>query len=314
MIFGRSILKIEVNHGDLVMGRKKNSSLDTEGIIKLSKLSSEDVARCYVKSVSAEGIGGIDLDDSWPQLFEAFIYLLYEKYGAKLLRNLYTAKILDSELEISNQKYIINAEQRKVYPRKIPGTEYYMYFNCSAKSIQYKLRRLVTLLGVNPKKVFLDIQPYSYVDQDIHLQQNIKISKRVVRLAETANTQCIHNKVIAVEIFNTKYECNTLKGLIASVLGYVAKLSEDWLSRVQKYNRQNILRVESNKENAILYGEEPVNIPDTDYYVNAKMNSDEVLRYLREICTEFCINMNEVKIYYRDLDIHRLDTHMTYSI
>ena len=57
-----------------------------------------------------------------------------------------------------------------------------------------------------------------------------------------------------------------------------------------------------------------VNIPDTDYYVNAKMKSDEVLRYLREICTEFCINMNEVKIYYRDLDIHRLDTYMTYSI
>lgn len=76
MIFGRSILKIEVNHGDSVMGRKKNSSLDTEGIIQLSKLSSEDVARCYVKSVSIEGIGGIDLDDSWTQLFEAFIYLL----------------------------------------------------------------------------------------------------------------------------------------------------------------------------------------------------------------------------------------------
>ncbi len=288
-------------------------SQEIEGIMKLSKLTSEDVKTNYITGIQCEELGGLELTGSWQELMIALLVLLYIRNPKKFITRLFDAKIADRDFEVTPESFVKHTEKETIEPMKIIGTPYYLYYDFSYLTLPFKIKALIIMLDANPKKVSIAITPYSYVDQDegfFEFKKGQLVKK--MKLTETARVNFNNNKMVAVNVFGYKEKCRTYTQLLAIILSYVAKIAPDWFDRITPYNKDNTLKVVRSKEEAVIYGEEAKEISGTNCYVNQRINAENIMIYLRDICKEFGINTDKIILYCKDKDFSQVRSGVFY--
>mgnify|MGYP000351208276 FL=1 len=77
------------------------------------------------------------------------------------MNQLYEAKLLDKDFNVTNQGNSMFKNGEMVYTEKIPGAPYYLDYNYSEKTLFQKAKRLSLLLGFKPKDFLLTLKPRS---------------------------------------------------------------------------------------------------------------------------------------------------------
>lgn len=277
------------------------------GILKLSKLSPEDVKKNRVVGIECKELDSLQVENNWEQLIEALLYVLLIRNPVKFIPRLHEAKVITPDFDVASDKFVIQTEKKPIYPVRIGDSKYFIYSSFNYKIIPTKINQLCNLLKVNIKQVKLELTPYSYVDQDegfYAISENTRVRK--FKLSDTANMDCNNNKMVAVEILGIKEECATYTKLLSIMLYYASKLDTRWFERAVLYNKDKTLKLGKTKEEAKVYENEPHKIEGTDCYINQRMNANEIMGYLREICNEFGISTSHIVLYCKDKDFSQL--------
>lgn len=285
-----------------------------KGSIQFSKVTPDDVRFNYVLSVECEELGALVLDNSWEELLVALLCVLYTRRPEQFMRRLIEAKILTNDFEVTTQMCIKHTENGQLEGIKLTGIPYYLYYDFSYKTVAFKVKQILNILNINPKKFIVLLEPYSYVEQDNEFADyEYKGKSKAIKLSEAHEIDFNKNKMVAVSILGSKLECKTYTQLLAHMLSYVAIISQDWFKRASKYNKQTTLKIGNTKESVAIRDKKPIRIGKTEYYVNQDINATYVIDYLTNICKEFCINSSSIILYCKEKDFSQVMTGVTYK-
>jgi len=127
------------------------------GVKRIGELTSSDV-ECYEAIAIENSSNGdrIDITGSWNELLKIMVYMAYSKDSSRFTGRLFENMVIDSSLDITNQKYSIATAEGIVNVEEIPGTPYYL-MQKGETDISKKLIVLTQMASLDKKTILVKL-------------------------------------------------------------------------------------------------------------------------------------------------------------
>lgn len=264
--------------------------MNTTGRISIHKLKESDIRGCKATSFIGEDGVIVELNESWKEIVIALMTVLNIAKRGKLLKALFDAKISSPNLIITKDKVkTYNFEDNTQY--KIDGTNHYII--CDCKPIEYLgiIKKLCIACNMNIKECYVEVAPYSTVEQDIKIiTKKRELKTEFIRLSDIKSHEISKYKVIGIQIGLETYACKSNKDVIEAILNTIKSKTEYWYTRIEKYNKEGRISVQLDESS------------NNGYRVELKMSKAEVLEYISTILGEFGIDRRRIVLLIKEIN------------
>lgn len=267
------------------MGKKVTTSYR----LSVFKLKESDIKRCKADAfIDSDGVV-VELKESWKEIVIALLTVLNYVKNGHLLNALFEAKISSQNMLVTNNKVkTFSLGDNSIY--RIGDSNYYV--RCDLKTSEYLdiIKKLCKASNFDSKGCFIDMTPYSAVEQDIPIITKKKqIKTEFIRLSDISSHNISKYKVSGVQVGLEAYNCKSYNELISIIIEEGKKKTEDWYEIVTGCIEDKRIKIIQTDEKG------------RGFKVESHLSKNEAIEIICMLCKKFEIDTRRVIILFKEI-------------